>query len=120
MNNSTMTFCFLLIRIFFFGILLQHPELIKNKCCCRFKCVRSITRARMKKLAKTLPEDDVNVLDAEKFYKKDVFLMQRKFKIETKRQSTKTELRSCNNILAITKVANIAISFSSFLTFLSR
>lgn len=74
----------------------------------------------MKILATTLPKDDEKVLEAERFSEKDVYAMQLKFKYETRRQSTKTELRSCNNVLAITKVANIAISFSSFLPFLYR
>ncbi|XP_020867764.1 uncharacterized protein LOC9326663 isoform X2 [Arabidopsis lyrata subsp. lyrata] len=70
----------------------------------RLDCVRSITRARMKILATTLPKDDEKVLEAERFSEKDVYAMQLKFKYETRRQSTKTELRSCNNVLAITKL----------------
>ncbi|AAF87141.1 T23E23.11 [Arabidopsis thaliana] len=86
----------------------------------RLDCVRSITRARLKKLDTTLAKDDKKVLEAEKYEKNNDWLMKMKFRYETKRQNTKTEFRSCNNILAIRKVANIAIPFSSFLPFLSR
>jgi len=74
----------------------------------------------LKKLDTTLAKDDKKVLEAEKYEKNNDWLMKMKFRYETKRQNTKTEFRSCNNILAIRKVANIAIPFSSFLPFLSR
>ncbi|XP_010477701.1 PREDICTED: uncharacterized protein LOC104756754 isoform X3 [Camelina sativa] len=70
----------------------------------RFKSLKSRTWERMKILAKTLSQDDIDVLDAEKKVGRHIIVMETKFRAEAKRQSTKTEIRSCINILAIRKL----------------